>query len=140
MKKTIAILISVLLVVAFGTVVFAAQEAAAPAEKKEAAPAEKKAEVKTHQVTGEVAAVDTAANTVTVKKDKKEIVLVVTDKTKITLDKEKKGIADLKAGEKVTAKYTEEGGKNTAKSIAIAVALKAKEEPAKPAAEPAPKK
>ncbi len=138
MKKTIAILISMVLVIAFGTVVFAAKEAAAPAEKK--------AEVKMmHQVTGEVAAVDAAANTVTVKKGKKEVVLHVTDKTKMMHGKT---IADLKVGEKVKAMYTEEEGKNTAKSIKIE-APKGKEtkpaEPAKPAepvkpAEPATKK
>jgi hypothetical protein len=55
MKKTIAIVLSLVLMFAFTAVTFAAEKAAAPAEKKEAAPA-KKAEKK--QVTGEVTAVD----------------------------------------------------------------------------------
>ncbi len=126
MKKTIAILISMVLVIAFGTVVFAATEAAAPTEKK--------AEVKTHRITGEVASVDAAANTVTVKKGKKEVILHITDKTKIMHGKK---IADLTVGEKVIAIYVEEEDKNVAKSIKSAEASKAKEtkpeEPAKPA-------
>ena len=118
MKKAIVILMTTLLVVAFGTAVFAASEATAQAEKKEA-------DVKTHQITGEVAAVDASASTVTVKSKKAEVVLHVTDRTKVTCGKEKKGITDLKVGDKVQAKYTEVEGKSTAKSIKIAEAPKA---------------
>lgn len=55
------------------------------------------------------------------------------DKTTVTVGKEKKTLADVKVGAKVTVKYVEMDGKNVAKSIAI---VEAKEEKAK-AAEPA---
>ena len=58
-------------------------------------------------VSGEVAAVDTAAKTITVKGKKADVVITVDDKT----------LADVKAGDKVTAKYTTADGKNTAKSV-----------------------
>ncbi|MBI5027109.1 MAG: hypothetical protein HZC12_10375 [Nitrospirae bacterium] len=141
MKKAIALVVSLILVVAFGTVVMAQEKAPAkPAEKKEAAPAEKKAPATVKQVTGEVAAVDANAKTVTVKAKKADVVISVTDKTKITLGKEKKTLADIKAGDKVTVKYTEVDKKNVAKSIAIAAPKKTEKKPeAKPAEKPAAK-
>ncbi len=123
MKKAIAILVSMLMVIAFGSAVLAQEKA--PAEKKAAAPAEKKkaekkAAVKEQWIKGgEVTAVDTTANTVTIKTKKGEVVVGVNDKTKIHYGKAKKTIADIKAGDKVTAGYTEADGKNVAKSIAI---------------------
>jgi microtubule-associated protein 1 len=67
-------------------------------------------------------------------KDKvEETVVTVTDKTKIMKGAEKKTLADVKAGEKVTVKYTEKEGKNTAKSISI----QEKKAEATKAAEPA---
>ncbi len=154
MKKAIAIIVSVLFVFAVTSLSFAAEEkkaAPAPAEKKaapaaaekKAAPAEKKAPAaKVKQVTGEVTMVDAKAKTITVKGKKGDVVIAVDDKT----------LADVKAGDKVTAKYTEADGKNTAKSVKKAAAKKAvekkavekKAEPAKaaekPAAKPAEKK
>jgi len=110
MKKAIAIVVSLIFIFALTAVSFAAEKAAAPAEKKEAAPAEKKEPAKkaaTKQVTGEVTAVDAKAKTITVKGKKGDVVITVDDKT----------LADVKAGDKVTAKYTEADGKNTAKSV-----------------------
>jgi len=126
MKKAIAIVISLMFVFTLTAVSFAAEKAAAPAEKKEAAaPAEKKAEKKVahKQVTGEVTAVDAKANTITVKGKKAEVTVNVDDKTKFA--PKGKTIADVKAGEKVMVKYTEAEGKNTAKSVKIEGAKKA---------------
>lgn len=143
MKKAIAIFVTVLFVFAMASLSFAAEEkkmAPAPAEKK-MEPAEK---TKVKQVSGDVKAVDMKAMTVTVSKTMKgkaeETVVTVGDKTKIMMGKEKKTLADVKAGDKVTVKYTEAEGKNMAKSVAIHEAKKAepaktmekKTEPAKP--------
>jgi len=132
MKKVIAVLLSMLLVIAFSGVLLAQKEKAAPAEKKEAAPVRR-------QITGEVSTVDVEANTVTVKKAERVVLLHVTEKTRIIIGKEKKTIADLKVGDRVRAKYKEENGRNVASSIVDAPEAKA--EPAIPAepAKPAPK-
>ena len=131
MKKAIAIIVSVLFVFALTSLSFAAEKAApAPAEK--AAPAkmeEKKAPAKIKQVTGEVTAVDAKAKTVTVKGRKGDVTVSTGDKTKVTMGKEMKSVADVKVGDKVIVKYSEADGKNVAKSIGI-----------KPAAAPAEKK
>ncbi|OGW60942.1 MAG: hypothetical protein A2V83_00190 [Nitrospirae bacterium RBG_16_64_22] len=168
MKKIFAIAMAFAFV-AVSTVAFAQEKkaeekkgeakpaAAAPAkaEKKaehpgEPAKAEKKAakKAKAHQVTGSVKAVDAKANTLTVvkkvKKEEKEVVLSCTDKTKF---KGVKGLADVKAGDKVTAKYSEKDGKNVASSVDVKAAPAKKEEkkaekkeaaPAKKEAAPAP--
>lgn len=135
MKKAIAIFVAVLFVFAMASVSFAAEEKkAAPAP----APAEKKMEpavkAKVKQVSGDVKAVDIKAMTITVTKMMKgkaeETMITVGDKTKIMMGKEKKALADVKAGDKVTVKYTEAEGKNMAKSVAIHEAEK-KAEPTK---------
>jgi len=141
-KKVIAIFVAVLFVFSITSLSLAVEEkkaAPAPAEKKAepAKPAEKPAEKpKVKQVTGDVKAVDTKAMTVTVTKMVKgkaeETVVTVNDKTKIKMGEAKKALADLKVGDKVTAKYKEVEGKNVAKSIIIMPAEK-KAEPAKPA-------
>lgn len=149
MKKAIAIVLSLVLMFAFTAVTFAAEKAAAPAEKaeKKAAPA-KKAMHK--QATGEVTAVDAKANTLTVKGKKGDVTVSTDDKTKVMAGKEKKTLADVKAGDKVSVKYTEAEGKSTATKIEI-MAAPAKKAPkaekkaatpekkeAAPAAAPAP--
>ena len=135
MKKVIAIFVSVIFVFAFASLSLAAEKAApapAPMEKKAAAAAEKP---KVHQVTGDVKAVDMKAMTISVTKMMKgkaeETMITVGDKTKIMMGKEKKALADVKAGDKVTVKYTEAEGKNMAKSVAIHAPEK-KAEPVKP--------
>jgi Cu/Ag efflux protein CusF len=135
-KKVIAIFVSVIFVFAFASLSLAAEKASpapAPMEKKaEPAAAEKP---KVHQVTGDVKAVDMKAMTITVTKMMKgkaeETMITVGDKTKVMMGKEKKALADVKAGDKVTVKYTEAEGKNMAKSVAIHAPEK-KAEPAKP--------
>lgn len=117
MKKAITIIVAVLFVFALTSISFAAEEkkaegAAMPVEKP-----------KVKQVTGDVKAVDATAKTVTVTKKMRDkamdTVVTVDDKTKIMMGKETKALADVKAGDKVRVKYTEIGGKNVAKSIAI---------------------
>jgi len=117
MKKAIAILVSVLFVLSIAGFALAAEQKAAPA-------AEKKAPAKVKQVTGEVTAVDAAAKTLTIKTKKGDVMLTADDKTAVMAGKEKKALADVKAGDKVTAKYTEMDGKNVAKSIAVTAAPK----------------
>ena len=133
MKKAIAIIVSVLFVLSVAGLSFAAEKAApaaAPAEK-----AEKKAPAKVKQVTGEVAAVDAKANTLTVKGKKGDVMITADDKTVVKVGKEKKSLADVKMGDKVTVKYAEMDGKNVAKSIMVSAAPAKKE--AAPAAAPA---
>lgn len=117
MKKAIAIIVSLLFVLSVAGLSFAAEKAApAPAAEKAM---EKKAPVKVKWLSGEVSAVDAAAMTLTVKGKKAEVALTVNDKTKITMGKEKKTLADVKVGDKVSTKYSEVEGKNVAKSVAI---------------------
>jgi len=129
MKKIIALIVAALFVFAVASVSLAADEKKAAPAKKEAAPApaekkaEKKAVAKVMQVTGEVAAVDAAAKTITVKGKKGDVVISVDDKT----------LADVKAGDKVTAKYTTADCKNTAKSVIKKTAAAKKAAPAKKA-------
>ncbi len=84
--------------------------------------AEAPAKVKATKMSGEVTAVDATAKTLTVKAKDKEVTLMVTDKTRIAQGKEKKTLADIQNGAKVTAIYVAEGDKMTAKSINIAAA------------------
>ena len=119
MKKIFA------LVVAFGMVVVMSGSTFAAEATKAAEPA--KEAKKVTQVTGEVTAVDAKANTVTVKGKKGDVTVEVTADTKITAGKEAKAIADVMAGEKVTVKYVEQDGKNTAKSIDVKAAAKTEE-------------
>ena len=131
MKKTLAIIVSLIFVLSFAGLSFAADNAvekkAEPvkAEKKAPVVAEKKAApAKVKQVTGDVAAVDAKANTITVKGKKADTVVTCDDKTKIMIGKDKKALADVKVGDKVTVKYSEADGKMTAKSVAIKMAEK----------------
>lgn len=145
MKKVLALIIALMFAFAV-TAAFAAEapKKAAPAEKKEAPKAEEKKDAKKAKkatVTGEVIAIDAKANTLTVKGPKKgDVALTVNDKTKITAGKDKKTLADIKAGDKVAVEYTE-ADKNTANKIDIKAASAKKDAPKaeekKPAA-PAP--
>jgi len=125
MKKVVSIIVALLFVFSITSLSFAVEEKAMPAEKP-----------KVKQVTGDVKAVDMKAKTITVSKMMKgkaeETVVTVDDKTKITMSKEKKTLADVNVGNKVKVHYTEVDGKNIAKSVTIMPAEK-KAEPAKPA-------
>lgn len=141
MKKAIAIIVSLLFVLSVAGLSFAAEKAAAPAAPAAEKAMEKKAPVKVKWLTGEVAAVDAAAMTLTVKGKKAEVALTVNDKTSIKMGKEKKTLADLKVGDKVSARYSEVEGKNVAKSIAIKSEkmMEKKTKKMEKKAEPAPK-
>ena len=123
MKKVIALLVAMLFALSVvGLAIAAEKKEAAPAEKKEAAPAQEKAPVKVKQVTGEVTAIDAAAKTLTVKGKAGEVALTADDKTTVKIGKEKKTLADVKVGDKITVKYAEMDGKNVAKSIIVKAA------------------
>lgn len=100
MKRIIIILISLIFVIVLVTIGFAASS-------------------KTRQITGNVTAIDTRTNTITVKKKNREVALSVEEKTKIIQCTEKPALTDIKIGDKVTTKYSETVGKNIAKSITI---------------------
>jgi hypothetical protein len=93
MKKALAIIVSLLFVLSVVGLCFAA---------------EKKHETKAMHITGVVTAVDTASKTLTIKGEKGEVVLTATDKTKFAKGKT---LADVKVGDKLSAKYSEKDGK-----------------------------
>ncbi len=140
MKRYLALIVAILFVFAVSSVAIAVEkpaakpaDPAAPADKPKAD--EKKAEKpKVKQVTGEVAAVDAAAKSITVKGKKADV----------TLTADPKLLADVKVGDKVTAKFTIQDGKKVAKSIKKAETkadkpkadVKPAEKPAKPAEAP----
>jgi hypothetical protein len=137
MKRFIALFVAILFVFGVASISFAypqAEKAMPKAEEKKAEPAKKEApKAKVKQVTGEVTAVDVATKTIKVKGKKAEIALTADEKM----------LADVKVGDKVVVKYTEEEGKNIAKSIKkSAPKAKMEEKKAKPAkpAEPEKKK
>jgi Cu/Ag efflux protein CusF len=115
MKKTIAIVLSLLFILAVASVTFATDTKEAATEKKTEAGHAAKAEAK--HVTGEVTAVDVKAGTITVKGEKGDVTVKADAKTHIMIGKDKKSLADIKAGDKVTVKYHEADGKNTAVRI-----------------------
>jgi hypothetical protein len=93
MKKALAIIVSLLFILSVVGLSFAE---------------EKKCEKKAMHVTGVVTAVDAASNTLTIKGKKGEVVLTTTDKTKFA---QGKTLADVKVGDKLSAKYSEKDGK-----------------------------
>ena len=101
---------------------------AAPVRAADEAPAPKP---KSHQWTGNVESIDSKAGTVIVKKDTESKTFKTTEKTRYsTVDKKEAAVSDIKVGEKVTVRYTEEGGVLTAIKIGVpaSVAKKEKEE------------
>ncbi len=140
MKKVLALIIALMFAFAVTAAVAAdapkaaapADKKAAPAEKKEAPKAEEKKDAKKAKkatVTGEVIAIDAKANTLTVKGPKKgDVALIVNDKTKIMAGKDKKALADIKAGDKVAVEYSE-ADKNTATKIDIKTTPSKKDAP-----------
>lgn len=97
MKKTLAILLSLLFLFGAASLSFAA----------------------TKQVTGKVTAVDQKAMTITVHGRKGKVAASADKKTKVVMGKEKKTLADVQVGAKVTLKYSTADGKNIAKRIII---------------------
>lgn len=133
MRKTITLILSLLLVISVSSISYATEEMKTNTsiEQKESSdPArlgeksvEKKTRTRVRQVTGTLKSIDTQSKSITVTKIKKgeqiDTVLTIADKTKIMMDKENKTLSDLNIGDKVTVKFKEADGKNIAKSIAI---------------------
>lgn len=72
----------------------------------------------TRQITGHVTAIDTATNSLTLQKGKKEpVVIHLTKETQIKAGKTLKSLSDLKVGDKVKMKIREEGGQVVARVI-----------------------
>ena len=92
MKKALAIIVSLVFVLSVAGLSFAK---------------EKRHATKAMHVTGEVTAVDAAANTLTIEGKKGEVMLTITDKTKFAKGKT---LADVKVGDKLTVKYSEKDG------------------------------
>ena len=74
---------------------------------------EKAEKPKKRNFTGEVVSVDAAKSTITLKNKKnEEKTFTCSDKCKISVgEKETAALSDLKVGDKITASYTDEGGK-----------------------------
>jgi len=106
MKKILALVMALVFALTV-TVAFAEQPAAKPADTAKKAEQAKPAKEKVKVITGELTAIDTAGKSITVKSKKQELTISVTDEQ----------IKDLKVGDKVVVKYTEENGKLTAKSV-----------------------
>ncbi len=104
MKKTVIVLLISFFIIAGLVLSFASGETA-PSKVK--------------QITGDVTAVDTKTNTVTIQKKDKKITVALEEDTKITQCTMKTEITDIKVGDKVTARYKETGNQNTAKSITV---------------------
>lgn len=76
--------------------------------------------VRVKQITlGEVAAVDAAANSLTVRGKKAEVVITVDEKTQIRKGPVRSSLADLQIGDRVTVKYSEADGRSIARVIDI---------------------
>lgn len=115
MKKVFSIILSVAIIISLAGAVLAVEK------------------VKIKQIAGEVAAVDAAANSLTVKGRRAEIVITTTEKTSVVLSRHKKSLADVKIGDRVTVKYSEAEGKSIAKIIEIKpVEINKETGPAKP--------
>jgi Cu/Ag efflux protein CusF len=71
------------------------------------------------QVTGTITGIDIRNSTITVKKKNKNVTLVINDKTVLTQCTNSPALSDIRIGDKVTVKYKETPGKNSAKSVTI---------------------
>lgn len=132
MRKAIAVVFSLLCAGLFATASVMAEEAAG--DEKPAISAQKG---KMTSIKGEITEIDPTGSHVKVKEKNQEITISVTDNTIITAGKIKRTLADLKAGDQVVAKFTEEDGKKIARSIRVATVGKGSGK--KPPAPEAPK-
>jgi Cu/Ag efflux protein CusF len=115
MKKALFAVVAVAVAASFALPAFAEKEA-------------KSEKSKSLHFVGEVAAVDAAAKTVTIKNQAGDSKTFAADKAKVATAEKKKDadLADLKVGDKVSVSYTEDGGKNVASKIGVPAALKEK--------------
>jgi hypothetical protein len=84
--------------------------------------AEKKAQV--HHLSGELASVDAAAKSLTVKETMKDgktkdVVFTASDKTKVTVHGKAGKLEDLKPGDAVKVSYEKNGAENQASAISV---------------------
>jgi len=70
-------------------------------------------------ITGEVVTVDTAADSLTLKGKRAEVVIHTNEDTVVQVAKEKKSLADVKIGAKIAVRYSEIDGKNLAERIVV---------------------
>ena len=112
-KKSIALILALIVAFAFSAIAFA--QTAAP--KTAAEPQQKAAPAKTHTMKGAVVSVDAIANTLVVKGKKAEKTFQLDPSAKIVINKQEVKLADLKKDTKVVVTYKEENGKNVATAI-----------------------
>jgi ribosomal protein S1 len=106
MKRTFAVVLSLLFVLGFASLSAAA----------------------TKQLTGKVTAVDRKAMTLTVHGRRGEVTASFDKKTRVAEGKEKKTLSDVQVGAKVTLKYSKVDGKDIARRIVIKAAAPAMKE------------
>ncbi|MBF0329088.1 MAG: hypothetical protein HQL10_08010 [Nitrospirae bacterium] len=75
--------------------------------------------IKIKLIAGEVAAIDAAANSMTVKKRLNDLILTTNEKTLVIINKAHKQLIDVKVGDKVRVKYSDIEGKAIARSIEV---------------------
>lgn len=115
MRKAIAVVFSLLCAGLFAAVSVTAEEAAG--DEKPTISAQKG---KMTSIKGEITEIDPKGSHVKVKEKNQEITISVTDNTIITAGKIKRTLSDLKAGDQVVARFTEEDGRKIARSIRVA--------------------
>ncbi|MCG3115677.1 MAG: DUF5666 domain-containing protein [Candidatus Manganitrophus sp. SA1] len=115
MRKAIAVVLSLLCAGLFAAASVAAEEAAG--DEKSAVAAQKG---RMTSIKGEITEIDPTGSHVKVKEKNQEVTISVTDNTIITAGKIKRTLADLKAGDQVVARFTEEDGRKIARSIRVA--------------------
>ena len=137
-KKLLSLIIAVVFTFSLAGVALAADTGASnAATTAKKTIKHKKAAGKTARaryVTGVVAAVDSTAGTITVKGRKGEVPLNTGEKTVIRKGKAKITLAGIKAGDRVTVRYSEAGGKNVARSVILGGAARKSKKTRKPAA------
>lgn len=132
MRKAIAVVFSLLCAGLFAAASVTAEEAAG--DEKPAISAQKG---RMTSIKGEITEIDPTGSRVKVKEKNEEITISVTDNTIITAGKIKRSLADLKAGDQVVARFTDEDGRKIARSIRVATVGKGSGK--KPPAPEAPK-
>jgi len=101
MKKAFSIILSILLIISIAGLSFAAG----------------KDKPKVIQRTGEVATIDVAAKSLTLKYKTDTIIITINENTLVKMNKEKKSLSDIKVGDRITVWFFEKD--KVAKSIEI---------------------
>ncbi len=112
-KRSIALILSLVLAFAFSAIAFAQTTAPKPA----AEPQQKATAVKTHTMKGAVVSVDAIANTIVVKGKKATQTFQVDPTAKIVINTKEVKLADVKKDTKVLVTYNVVDGKNVAVGI-----------------------